>query len=424
MALTTIQGGFLGADLVSAQTALTSGLATTDEIIVSDAGVIKRMDISVIEIAASQITASGTLPALNGAALTALNGSNIASGTVAVARLGSGSPGSGNFLRGDGSWQTAGANQTPWTGNIDAANYTLSNVSNAGSDWTNGTLTIARGTSGAVRSNLDTYSAGTDGGAIQFRHSRHATIGSHTALASGDDLGKIRFMGSGGSAFSIGAVIQAKATETFSTGSSNYGTKLEFYTTDNTTDVNDLRMTMEHNGDVTIATGNVVIGTAGKGIDFATNTQSAVTGTGLDSELLDWYEEGTWTPILRDTVSSHAATLSTAVGRYTRIGRLVHIQYKITVSGAGNISNQALTIYLHGLPFTAQNAVTSLQSSFAVGVTALLAVTAGVSVAGVIEQNGTYITILVNDGTTGMSNMQFNELTTSGHLSMAGSYTV
>jgi len=57
MAQTTIQGSFLGdgtvtgvkigADFISAQTALTSGLATADEIIVSDAGVIKRMDISV-----------------------------------------------------------------------------------------------------------------------------------------------------------------------------------------------------------------------------------------------------------------------------------------------------------------------------------------------------------------------------------------
>jgi len=56
MAQTTIQGGFLAADLVSAQTALTTGLATTDEIIVSDAGVIKRMDISVIEIAGTQVT--------------------------------------------------------------------------------------------------------------------------------------------------------------------------------------------------------------------------------------------------------------------------------------------------------------------------------------------------------------------------------
>jgi len=97
MAQTTIQGSFLGdatvtgakigADFISAQTALTTGLATTDEIIVSDAGVIKRMDISVLRITADQITASGTLPALNGAALTALNGTQITSGTVPVARL-------------------------------------------------------------------------------------------------------------------------------------------------------------------------------------------------------------------------------------------------------------------------------------------------------------------------------------------------
>jgi len=98
MAQTTIQGSFLGdgtvtgakiaADLISAQTALASGLSTTDELIVSDAGVIKRMDISVIEIAASQITASGTLPALVGTALTALDASNLSTGTLPAARIG------------------------------------------------------------------------------------------------------------------------------------------------------------------------------------------------------------------------------------------------------------------------------------------------------------------------------------------------
>ena len=49
MAQTTIAGGFLSTDVVSAQTALTSGLVSTDELIISDAGVLKRMDISVLE---------------------------------------------------------------------------------------------------------------------------------------------------------------------------------------------------------------------------------------------------------------------------------------------------------------------------------------------------------------------------------------
>jgi len=57
MAQTTIQGSFLGdgtvtgvkigADFISAQTVLSSGLATADELIVSDAGVIKKIAMSV-----------------------------------------------------------------------------------------------------------------------------------------------------------------------------------------------------------------------------------------------------------------------------------------------------------------------------------------------------------------------------------------
>ena len=45
-----------------------------------------------------------------------ISGAQINSGTVAVARLGSGSPSASNFLRGDGSWQTIST--TPTTAQV------------------------------------------------------------------------------------------------------------------------------------------------------------------------------------------------------------------------------------------------------------------------------------------------------------------
>lgn len=81
-------------------------------IIVGDYTMGLAADTDLVTFSSGTLTIAGTLAATtltgSGAGITALNGSNIASGTVAVARLGSGSPGSGNFLRGDGSWQAAG----------------------------------------------------------------------------------------------------------------------------------------------------------------------------------------------------------------------------------------------------------------------------------------------------------------------------
>jgi hypothetical protein len=95
-------------------------------------------------------------------------------------------------------------------------------------------------------------------------------------------------------------------------------------------------------GDVQMTTGNLVVGTSGKGIDF-----SATAGTGT-SELLADYEEGTWTPSLGGTATYGGATY----GRYTKIGRVVTVQFRIDVTLLGTGSNTILS----GLPFTSSGA--------------------------------------------------------------------
>ena len=48
IAANAVEGSMLNTDVISAQTALASGLAATDELMVSDAGTLKRMDVSVL----------------------------------------------------------------------------------------------------------------------------------------------------------------------------------------------------------------------------------------------------------------------------------------------------------------------------------------------------------------------------------------
>ena len=101
-----------------------------------------------------------------------------------------------------------------------------------------------------------------------------------------------------------------------------------------------------NNKNVYIADGDLVISTAGHGIDF-----SATSGTGT-SELLDDYEEGSWTGTVDFGGGTTGITYSARQGRYTKIGRLVHASFVITLSNKGS-SNGNTTI--SGLPFTATN---------------------------------------------------------------------
>lgn len=88
---------------------------------------------------------------------------------------------------------------------------------------------------------------------------------------------------------------------------------------------------------------------AGKGIDFSANTHAP----GMTSELLNDYEEGTWTPSVSAT-SGAITTVGTVVGRYTKIGRQVTIHYQVAITNNGT-GGGFLTI--QGLPFTPTTAL-------------------------------------------------------------------
>ena len=97
-------------------------------------------------------------------------------------------------------------------------------------------------------------------------------------------------------------------------------------------------------GDQTLSTGNLVIGTSGKGIDF-----SATPGTGT-SELLADYEEGTWTPAPFFS-TSNTYTAGSVYGSYTKVGRLVSVTFLLSFEKNTATGNFTIT----GLPFTSLN---------------------------------------------------------------------
>jgi hypothetical protein len=100
-------------------------------------------------------------------------------------------------------------------------------------------------------------------------------------------------------------------------------------------------------GDQTIINGNLVIGTAGYGIDFSADPSAA----GMTSELLDDYEEGTWTPVLTCiTPGDLSVTYSAQTGFYTKVGRIVMASFFIATS-AFTRSTASGVVRITGIPF-------------------------------------------------------------------------
>ena len=107
--------------------------------------------------------------------------------------------------------------------------------------------------------------------------------------------------------------------------------------------------------DTTLTSANLVQGTAAKGVNFTANTPAA----GMTSQLLNWYEEGTWTPSTAFATFVGAASSS---GTYTRVGRQVTVNG--TLTGATSVTVGASGILTTSLPFNASyDAIGSMAAS-------------------------------------------------------------
>ena len=151
-----------------------------------------------------------------------------------------------------------------------------------------------------------------------------------TAIANNNLIGGLAFKANDSTASPNPQYCGMKA---YAAGSGN-NPDLEFYAGNGNYDARTPQLSINYLNNVTVETGNLVIGTSGKGIDF-----SVTSGTGT-SELFDDYEEGSWQPVI-------GGVNTTSVAYYTKIGRVVYLNMDIT-SGGGASSASDIT----GLPYT------------------------------------------------------------------------
>ena len=84
---------------------------------------------------------------------------------------------------------------------------------------------------------------------------------------------------------------------------------------------------------------------SGGGLDFSATSNGSGT---TSSELLNDYEEGTWTPVLSGGTSGTATSAGNTYGNYTKIGRLVTLNFVVTLSSVNTLTG---AVYLTGIPF-------------------------------------------------------------------------
>jgi hypothetical protein len=130
-------------------------------------------------------------------------------------------------------------------------------------------------------------------------------------------------------------------------GSNDMPGRIVFSTTPDGSQIPTEAMRINSAQNVTVTAGNLVMGTADKGIDFSVNAAAA----GATSELFNDYEIGTWTPVYQTTGTAFTSvTYAIQTGNYTKVGRQVTVSARLRTSAlvAGLASGE---VVIGGLPY-------------------------------------------------------------------------
>jgi hypothetical protein len=225
-----------------------------------------------------------------------------------------------------------------------------------------------------------TQPSGTANGVVFLNSSKRATSGtaftfdgSNLAYLNGSTFGLFRVTGDASSVagFDMGTVASPDACRMrYSNATSSWTLRA------NAADA----ITVDSTQNVQVLSGNVVISTSGKGIDF-----SATSGSGT-SELLADYEEGTFTPVISGDSGAGTGTYTSQTGYYTKIGRQVTVEIVLSWTAHTGVGD----ILVAGLPFTCNTASQSAATMLAYN----LSLTASNYLVGRVRANSTLIDVL------------------------------
>ena len=198
-------------------------------------------------------------------------------------------------------------------------------------------------------------------GGINFMKSASNTVGTNTKVSDSDIVGSIQFGGYDGNDYAsiAGKIDFQMGGAQGGIGADDTAGEMVFYTTPDGAGGSGSteRLRITHTGDTQVKTGNLVMSTSQKGVDFSNFTSSDTAGTHqgtptVTGHVLMDYEEGTWTGEFRGK-SGSTSTGTTATGLYTKIGRMVYITITFNVVTPGGYSAEP---QVRGLPFRAHGA--------------------------------------------------------------------